>query len=91
MSDTKGPMLKGKPSPSLKRMRRMDVDELQQHVRLLQDQAVNHEQRLEKLHEALARTGDKEQQRRIKRLENELERLNLLISEGMRIINQRAQ
>jgi multidrug resistance efflux pump len=67
-------------------MRQMNADELQQHVDQLRDQVAAHQRRLQNLHAAVER-GDagKEQKKRIKRLEEELDRLNMLVTEGVRL------
>jgi multidrug resistance efflux pump len=70
-------------------MRQMDAEELQQHLELLRNQVAAHQRRLQNLHAAV-RKGEagKAQQKRIKRLEDELERLNALVMEGVRLVGK---
>jgi len=92
MSGSKGPMLRGKPSPSLRRMRQMDADALQDHISLLREQVDSHQRRLQNLYAARQRgQSDKQQQQRIKRLEEELDRLNMLVTEGVRLAGKAGQ
>jgi hypothetical protein len=86
MAGNKGPMLKGKPSPSLRRMRHMDADELQGHIHLLEDQAAAHERRVTNLRSVVQKgQADRAQKGRLRRLEQELDRLYTLIAEGKRL------
>jgi multidrug resistance efflux pump len=73
-------------------MKQMDPEALQEHINLLREQVNSHQRRLQNLYAAQQRgQSDKQQQRRIKRLEEELDRLNVLVTEGVRLAGKAGQ
>ncbi len=85
MGTRRAPIFKGKPSPSLFRMRRMNVEELQEHLQRLREQ---HEAREHALQHLQTRTGPTVGVR-IKRVTEERDRLAGLIEEGEFILHER--
>ena len=81
----RGPNLLGHPSPSLRRMRRMDRDKLAAHLRLLREQASHIEHRIARLERHRERAGERRRAERLERLNELHERLRSLIEEGRRL------
>ena len=80
-----GPNLLGHPSPSLRRMRRMDRDELAAHLQLLREQASHIEHRIARLQRHREAAGERRRAERLERLNELRERLLALIEEGRRL------
>ncbi len=82
MGSTREPTFLGKPSPSLRRMQRMDKDALLAHLERLRQQAEARDRRLARLGSGY---GQGPSVRR-ERVAEERDRLHALIEQGQRMV-----
>ena len=86
MGNTNGPMFKGRPSPSLKRMQQMPPDQLHEHLERLRGEAGALERRLAALRQAEEGSGFVTPPAgRPRRVAMELKRLRGLLGVGERL------